>query len=69
METVCQLVQGWIIPFAENQDLLIISTARTVPRDIASDLMKGHFNGQQCYSRIVNDCCEVKIRTTLTEYQ
>ena len=44
--TVCQLVQGWTNPFAENQDLLNISTAKTAPRYIASDLMKAHDIGQ-----------------------
>ena len=48
--TVCELVQGWINPFAENQDLLSISTARKAPREFASDLMKAHDIGQQCYS-------------------
>ncbi|XP_065900210.1 uncharacterized protein [Dysidea avara] len=48
--TVCELIQGWINPFTENQDLLSISTARKAPREVASDLMKAHDIGQQCYS-------------------
>ena len=44
---MCELVQGWINPFGENQS---ISTARKAPREVASDLMKEHDIGQQCYS-------------------
>ena len=48
--TVCELIQGWINPLTENQDLLSISTARKAPREVAFDLMKEHDIGQQCYS-------------------
>ena len=44
---MCELVQGWVNPFAEKQDLLSISTARKAPREVASDLMKVHDIGQQ----------------------
>lgn len=47
---MCELVQGWVNPFTENQDLLSISTARKAPREVASDLMKVHDIGQQWYS-------------------
>ena len=47
---VFHLIQGWINPFAEKQDLVSISTAKIAPRDIASDLMKAHAIGEQCYS-------------------
>ena len=49
MSAVFHLIQGWINPFAEKQDLVSISTAKIAPRDIASDLMKAHEIGEQCY--------------------
>ena len=42
VSAVVHLIKGWVNPFAEKQDLISISTARTAPRDIASDLMKAH---------------------------
>ena len=42
VSAVVHLIQGWVNPFAEKQVLISISTARTAPRDIASDLMKAH---------------------------
>ena len=50
VSAVVHLIEGWVNPFAEKQDLISISTARTAPRDIASDLMKAHEIGEQCYS-------------------
>ena len=50
VSAVVHLIQGWVNPFAEKQVLISISTARTAPRDIASDLMKAHEIGEQCYS-------------------
>jgi hypothetical protein len=39
---VVGLIQGWVNPFAEKQDLISISTAKAAPRDIVSDLMKAY---------------------------
>ena len=50
VSAVVHLIEGWVNPFTEKQDLISISTARTAPRDIASDLMKAHEIGEQCYS-------------------
>ena len=50
MSAVVHIIEGWVNPFAEKQDLISISTARTAPRDIASDLMKAHEISEQCYS-------------------
>ena len=58
MTTVCQLIHGWINLFAEKLDLVSISTARTAPRDIASDLMKAHAIGEQCYSTFKDERLE-----------
>ena len=48
----------WVNPFAEKQDLNSISTARTAPKDIASDLMKTHEIGEQCYSNFKEERLE-----------
>ena len=55
---VIQLIQGWINPFAEKQDLVSVSTARTAPTDIVSDLMKAEKIGKQCYSIFKNERLE-----------
>ena len=55
---VVHLIEGWVNPFAEKQDLISISTARTAPRDIASVLMKAHEIGEQCYSNFKEERLE-----------
>ena len=47
---VVDLIQGWINPFAEKQDLVSISTAKAAPEDITSDLMKAFEIGEQSYA-------------------
>ena len=42
VSAVVALIQGWINPFAGKQDLISISTAKSAPRDIATDLMKAY---------------------------
>jgi len=46
---VVDLVQEWVNPFTDKQDLINISTARKAPRDITCDLMKAHEIGEQSY--------------------
>ena len=58
MSAVVHLIEGWVHPFAEKQDPISISTARTAPRDIASDLMKAHEIGEQCYSNFKEERLE-----------
>ena len=48
----------WVNPFAKKQDLTSISTARTAPKDIASDLMKTHEIGEQCYTNFKEERLE-----------
>jgi hypothetical protein len=48
--TVMDVVNDWINPFAENCELLSISTAREIPRDIASDLLSAHDVGSKSLS-------------------
>ena len=71
VSAVVQLIQGWINPFAEKQDLVSISTARTAPADIVSDLMKAEEIGEQCYStfkeeRLEKDPPAKKFHDTIT---
>lgn len=47
---VVGLIQGWVNPFADIQDLISISTAEATPKDIASDLLKACDIREQCYS-------------------
>ena len=58
VSAVVHLIKGWVNPFAEKQDLISISTARTAQRDIASDLMKAHEIGEQCYSNFKEERLE-----------
>ncbi len=39
VSTVVRIINDWVNPFVEKQDLINISTAKTVTRDIASDLL------------------------------
>ena len=50
VSAVVSLIQGWVNPFSEKQDLISISTAKTAPRDIASDLLKAYEIGEKGYS-------------------
>ena len=42
VSAVVDVIQGWINPYAEKQDLISISNAKTAPRDIVSDLLKAY---------------------------
>ena len=55
VSAVVDLIQGWINPFAEKQDLVCISTAKATPKDITSDLMKAFEIGEQCYATFKSD--------------
>ncbi len=63
VSAVVQLIQGWINPFTENQDLIGISTAKIAPRDITSDLMKAHSTGEKCYSKFRSERLEKDVPT------
>ncbi len=45
VSTVVDLIQGWIHPFTENQDLVSISTAKTAPTDVSFDLVQAYHIG------------------------
>ncbi len=63
VSAVVQLIQGWINPFTENQDLVSISTAKIAPRDITSDLMKAHSTREKCYSTFRSERQEKDVPT------
>ena len=50
VSTVVGLIKDWVNPFVEKQDLVSISTAKTAPRDIDSDLLKAYEIGEQAYA-------------------
>ena len=49
VSAVTSLLESWVDPFAENQDLISISTASKVPQEIASDLKNAFEIGEKCY--------------------
>lgn len=50
VSSVVDLIQGWINPFHQNEDLVSISTAKAATRDIASDLMHAREIGELSYA-------------------
>ena len=58
VSAIIHLIQGWINPFSEKQDLISISTARTASRDVASDLMNAQEIGEKCYSKFKDERLE-----------
>lgn len=62
--TVVDLIQGWITPFGEKQDLNCISTAKATPKDISSDLMKARISGEQRYATFKKERLEKGLPTT-----
>jgi len=58
VSAVVSLIQAWVNPFSEKQDLISISTAKSAPRDIASDLMKACDIGEQSYATFQNERLE-----------
>ena len=49
--SIVDLIQRWVNPFSENQDLISISTAKKAPREIATDLKIAHAVGERCYAK------------------
>ena len=43
---VVEILQGWVNPFSDKQDLISISTAKTAQKDITSNLKKAHEIGE-----------------------
>ena len=58
VSAVVDLVQGWINPFADKQELVCISTAKATPKDITSDLLKAHEIGKQSYTNFKKERLE-----------
>ena len=56
--SIVDLIQGWVNPFSENQDLISISTAKKAPREIATDLKIAHAVGERCYAKFKEERME-----------
>ena len=58
VSTVFDLIQGWINPFSDKQELVCISTAKAAPKDVTSDLMKAFEIDEQSYATFKNERLE-----------
>jgi len=58
VSAVVSLLQGWINPFSENQELISISTAKAAPCDLASDLKRAFDLGKQNYESFMSERLE-----------
>lgn len=65
LSAVVDLIQGWINPFSEKQELVCISTAKAAPKDITSDMMKVSEIGEQSYATFKNDPPAKKFHDTM----
>ena len=52
VSSIVDLIQGWVNPFSESQELISISTAKKAPRKIATDLKTAHAVGERCYCKV-----------------
>ena len=50
VSSIVDLIQGWVNPFSESQDLISISTAKKAPREVATDLKIAHEVGEKSYT-------------------
>jgi hypothetical protein len=60
VSSVLTLLKSWTNPFSENKELVCISTAKTVPKDIVADLLNANEVGELNYAafkkeRLEND--------------
>ena len=58
VSAIVDLIQGWVNPFSESQDLISISTAKKAPREIATDLKTAHAVGERCYANFKEERME-----------
>ena len=58
VSSIVDLIQGWVNPFSESQDLISISTAKKAPREIATDLKTAHAVGEKCYAKFKEERME-----------
>ena len=47
---VVDVLQNWINPFEESQDIVSLSTATVAPQEIAKDLMEAYNTGEEAYN-------------------
>ena len=48
VSAVVNLTEGWVNPFAVKQDLMSISTAKSAPRDVTSELTEAYDIDEKC---------------------
>ena len=58
VSSIVDLIQGWVNPFSESQDLISISTAKKAPREISIDLKTAHAVGERCYANFKEERME-----------
>ena len=58
VSSIVDLIQGWVNPFSESQDLISISPAKKAPREIATDLKTAHAVGERCYANFKEERME-----------
>ena len=52
VSAVMEIIKEWNNPFSENHGLASISTAKTPPSNVTTDLMKGYEIGEKCYATL-----------------
>lgn len=58
VSSIVDLIQGWVNPFSESQDLISISTAKKAPREIATDLKTAHAVVERYYANFKEERME-----------
>ncbi|XP_006813534.1 ribitol-5-phosphate transferase FKTN-like [Saccoglossus kowalevskii] len=58
VSAVVGLIQSWVDPFDQKNDLISTSTTKAVPRHITSDLMKAYEIGEKNYATFRNERLE-----------
>ena len=68
VSSIVDLIQGWVNPFSESQDLISISTAKKAPREIATDLKTAHAVGERCYTKFKEERMENTLQIRKVHY-
>jgi hypothetical protein len=55
---VQSLIQSWNNPFAENQNIVSISTAKEAPQDVRNDLLQARSIGEKEYQNLKKESIE-----------
>lgn len=52
---IISVIEGWVNPFSNQQDIMSISTAKTATPEVASDLLHALEVGEKCYTKFKQD--------------